>query len=105
MKINRSLISVVLILTACSQALPQATASDRALMRAALALFERERVAAPVRLVGFGVSGLDETGDGPRWLFQELTEERDEQLDAAVDRLRARFGRGAVRRASSLGAA
>jgi DNA polymerase-4 len=86
-------------------ALPQASSADRTLVRAAATLFEREQVRRPVRLVGFGMSGLDDSGDGPRWLFQEFTETRDQQLDAAVDQLRARFGSQVVRRASGLGAA
>jgi DNA polymerase-4 len=83
-------------------ALPQATSADRVLLRAGLTLLEREKLAQPVRLIGFGVSGLGGADEGPRWLFQEFTDERDEQLDAAVDRLRARYGVQAVRRAASL---
>ena len=83
------------------------THADRDLVRCAVELLERERVRRPVRLVGFGVSDFgedDETqGELPLPLFERGPEPaRVERLDQAVDRLRERFGRGAVRRASAI---
>jgi DNA polymerase-4 len=87
--------------------LPQPTHADRDLVQCAVALFEREKVSRPVRLVGFGTSGFEE-GDarqgelalGP---FESAPEPaKVERLDEAVDSVRARFGTAAVRRGSAL---
>lgn len=87
--------------------LPGATNADRALMDCAFRLFERERIARPIRLIGFGVSNLapaSADGGAPAQseLFGELDplprRDRDQRLDQAVDRLRQTFGRNAVRR-------
>jgi len=61
-----------------------------------------------VRLIGFGVADLVSPADAaPRqpMLFPELdhaaappTRERDQRIDRVVDRLRANFGRDAIRR-------
>jgi nucleotidyltransferase/DNA polymerase involved in DNA repair len=78
---------------------PRAVASDRALMDCALGLLEKEKIAAPVRLLGFGVSGFDGGNDtGQLYLFQEKADARDERVDAAVDHLREKFGREIIRR-------
>ena len=94
------------------------TASDTALIRATLALFDRQRVTRPLRLVGMGVSGLrtpEEAGGAAAppvqpLLFPEAAEEAGapadtpaatagrQRLDQAVDRLRARFGTGVLKR-------
>ena len=87
--------------------LPGATNADRALMDCAFRLFERERIARAIRLIGFGVSNLapaSASGAPPAQpeLFGEMDplprRERDQRLDQAVDRLRRTFGRDAVRR-------
>lgn len=87
--------------------LPRSTHADRDLVQCAVALFEREKVSRPVRLVGFGTSGFEE-GDarqgelalGP---FESAPEPaKVERLDEAVDSVRARFGSAAVRRGSAL---
>ncbi len=88
-------------LTVCQSAVPADT--DRALMTAARELWQRARCERPVRLVGFGVANLvdpeDEATVQPE-LFAPPPETagRDRQLDAAVDRLRARFGREILKR-------
>jgi DNA polymerase-4 len=87
------------------QSLPSPTDSDRVLLAAALALFARQSLPQPIRLIGFGVSGLLEQGMENTLrqpsLFREETEndpERDRALDQAVDELRALYGDRILRR-------
>ncbi len=79
--------------------------SDRRLIACALALFERECVQRPIRLVGFGVSNLaapDRDVPAQQFLFAELAgkglDDRNQRLDRAVDALRGSFGSSAVQR-------
>jgi len=79
--------------------------SDRALLRAARVLFEREPLPQPVRLIGFGVSNLVHAGaeacEEQPSLFAEPAASRpktDQRLDTAVDRVRDRFGDRAILR-------
>lgn len=76
---------------------------DFSLFEEALSLFDRERLVAPVRLVGFGVSSLvDGEGQGELDLFggggATPLKERREKLSDAVDSLRRKFGRDVFRR-------
>ncbi len=87
---------------------PAPTDTDRELRQAARLLWEREGIRRPVRLIGFGVSDLVAPADAaPRQplLFPEFdrsaappTRARDQRIDRVVDRLRANFGRDAIRR-------
>ena len=85
--------------------LPSPIANDRRLMSCALELFEQQRIARPVRLIGFGMSDLchavDAMGNQPL-LFPEMApgqdSEKDRRLDRAVDRIRDQFGSGSLRR-------
>jgi DNA polymerase IV len=52
----------------------------------------------PVRLLGFGVQGLDDRGRSQRQLFGETERERHRQLDRVADQISKRFGRLAIRR-------
>ncbi len=85
-------------------ALPEPTDSDRALIRAAQALYEKAGIKGPLRLLGFGVSNLIAPGDIPPIqpaLFDEPVPEnrkKNERLDKAVDALRAKFGKTAIKR-------
>lgn len=54
---------------------------------------------APLRLIGVSVSALEQQSDSEA-LFVDPIVERQRRLDGACDRVRARFGRGAVRRAA-----
>ena len=56
----------------------------------------------PVRLVGMGVSGLDDTGQVQCLLFDQDDRQKQTRLDSVVDRLKERFGTDALRRGSSL---
>jgi len=79
---------------------------DITLRETALELFRKEALHSPVRLIGFGVSGLRRTADSQQLdFFQTLekkTSTRREQLSRTVDRIRERFGRKSLRRGSSL---
>ncbi len=82
----------------------QAARDDFTLFSYAERLFDAERLVAPVRLVGFGVTGLvTEPGQQELDLFGGgsaggAAQERKEKLSAAVDALRARLGPDAVKR-------
>lgn len=69
---------------------------DRSLMDAAFALFQKERLKAPVRLIGFGVSGfIDQTTPEQPLLFEpdkKPPRKKCEQLAKVADSLRGRFG-------------
>ncbi len=72
---------------------------DFSLRAAARALFDAERLLEPVRLVGFGVSGLVD-GPGPATLFDEIEggAGRRERLSRVMDEINRRYGTGAIRR-------
>ncbi len=83
----------------------QASCDDFTLLEYARTLFDRERLIAPVRLIGFGVTGLqEEPGQQELDLFgsgaggKGTDQERKERLSAAVDALRAKLGTDAVKR-------
>jgi nucleotidyltransferase/DNA polymerase involved in DNA repair len=80
--------------------LSTATNDSSAIASAALQIFEREWGGRAVRLIGVGVSGFM-GAQQQRSLFDQ-PDERSERLDAAMQALRARFGPGAIRRASDI---
>jgi DNA polymerase-4 len=63
-----------------------------------LALFEKVWDRRPLRLVGVGGSNLVQPGRQLRLFEQE--DRRQAQLDAALDRIRAKYGSSSIRRAS-----
>lgn len=89
------------------QRLDPPTHQDRRLIDAGFELLTREKSGQPVRLVGFGVSGLSGEADDADLiqpdLFgeadgQQAEDERNVELDAAVDAIRQQFGTGGVKR-------
>lgn len=87
-----------------SRTLPEPIASDRAIHAAALALLRtlRQRRRGPVRLLGISLAKLSTDADeaaAPLTLFaaEPLDSARDRKLSAAADRVRERFGAGALR--------
>ncbi len=76
----------------------------REITRAALDLLHRrtEAGARPVRLVGVGVMDLECGGGEQRSLFADGARAREEVLEGLADRIRARYGRGAMVRGSTL---
>jgi DNA polymerase-4 len=87
-----------------SQTLPEPTDMTDELWRAADELLRRRLPAAhlPVRLLGMGVSGLDDTGLVQGMLFDGQRREKQSRADAVADQIKERFGTGAIRRASGL---
>lgn len=82
-------------------------ASDRELWRCARTLWEREAVRRPIRLIGFGVGQLETLerdtacDELPLEFFRTASDadrDKQRQLDRAVDAVRRRFGRQALRR-------
>jgi len=53
--------------------------------------------ARPLRLLGFGVSGLSDQGSGQRPLFADPEEEKQKRLDQAFDAIRNRYGSKALK--------
>ncbi|MBQ6247853.1 MAG: DNA polymerase IV [Kiritimatiellae bacterium] len=83
----------------------QAACDDFTLLEYARTLFDRERLVTPVRLIGFGVTGLqEEPGQQELDLFgsgaggKGTDQERKERLSATLDALRAKLGKDAVKR-------
>lgn len=56
----------------------------------------------PVRLLGFGVSGLDRPRAVQQQLFADPLRERHQQLDRVTDQIAEKFGRKAIRRSTGL---
>ena len=56
----------------------------------------------PVRLVGMGISGLDDRGLVQGMLFDGEEREKQSRVDEVADQVKERFGAGAIRRGSGL---
>jgi DNA polymerase-4 len=85
-----------------SKTLPEATDVDADLIAVSRELFRRTwKSGAPVRLIGMGVSGLDEA-QGQVSLLEAERRERARQALAAVDRIRDRFGEKSVQLAAGM---
>jgi DNA polymerase-4 len=86
-----------------AQSLPEPTDVTASLWAAARDIFDRWAAAQfrPVRLIGVSVSHL--AGEAAQLrLFEHPADQKQRRLDAAVDAIRARFGRAAVWRAGRL---
>jgi DNA polymerase-4 len=56
----------------------------------------------PVRLLGIGVCGLDDTRLVQGLLFDQEDRQKQGRVDAVADQIRDRFGKASLRRGSSL---
>ncbi|HEX8691301.1 MAG TPA: DNA polymerase IV [Longimicrobium sp.] len=84
-----------------SRTVPEPLESDRAIFAVARALLRqlRGRRRGGIRLLGVGVSRLGAEDEAEPMLFDAeggVESERDRRLSLATDRLRSRFGKGAV---------
>jgi DNA polymerase-4 len=81
--------------------LPAPTNITDELLQAGLQLLETKLPAQhlPVRLLGFGVSGLDGSALAQRQLFDEPQRQKQQALDQVADSIAAKFGKTALRRA------
>jgi DNA polymerase-4 len=57
-----------------------------------------KKLAGPLRLLGFGASGLHKSGAGQRQLFAEPDQQKQKRLDKAFDEIRKKFGHDALKR-------
>jgi len=87
-----------------SQTMPEPTDITHELWRVADEMLCHRLPAGhlPVRLLGMGVGGLDDTGLVQGFLFDQGERKKQAGLDAATDQIRERFGSSALRRAASL---
>jgi DNA polymerase-4 len=83
---------------------PQPVATGDEIYQAALKLLAARDPRLTVGTLGVGVSGLSDAGGGQLDLFTSSAPRRD-RLEAAVDRIRDRFGEDAVQRSRLLGRA
>jgi len=56
----------------------------------------------PVRLIGMGVSGFDESGLRQKMLFDQDERQKHANLDTVADQIRERFGSSALQRGTSV---
>jgi DNA polymerase-4 len=87
-----------------SRTLPVATDVTREIFETAWALFEALGTGERIRLVGVRVEGLSPVDAAPRQLTLGERDSGWREADRAADAAAARFGQGAVRPASLLGA-
>ncbi len=82
----------------------QGTATDHKLLECSLKLFDAQDIGRPIRLIGFGVSGLrgpnEESQQQPELFALPDTpnQKKHKALDKAVDKIREKFGRDALKR-------
>jgi DNA polymerase-4 len=83
-----------------SATLEQPTQVTQHLWDQARLLFDQwhQKSAAPLRLLGFGVSGLSAEGTGQQLLFDNLAEQKKQKkLDTAFDTIRQKYGDDALK--------
>ena len=83
-----------------SSTIGKATNVTEILWQKAKAVFLKwhKKSAGPLRLLGFGTSGLIVEGTGQKELFVNKEEEKQKRLDKAFDKIKDRYGDDAVRR-------
>ncbi len=83
-----------------SKTFRQPSCATGTLWKAARAIFKKWQFEAqgPLRLIGFSASGFELHETDQQLLFQNHDEEKQDRLDVALDSIRKRFGKDALRR-------
>jgi DNA polymerase IV len=84
---------------------PEPVATGDEIYQAALKLLAARDPRLTVGTLGVGVTGISDAGSGQLDLFNAAAPPRGDRLEAAVDRIRDRFGEDAVQRSRLLGRA
>ena len=89
-----------------SHTLPAATHQTKQVWQAVLELFDKamDNETRPLRLVGVGVSGLNNEAHRPQVqsdMFDQSIDTRQTQLDEVADAIKSRFGSTGIRRGTS----
>lgn len=84
-----------------SSTLDSPTAITKILLEKAGLLLEQwhRRSAGPLRLLGFGASGLSPAGSGQQLLFSSPEDEKQKKVDAVFDQIREKYGRDSLKHA------
>ncbi|HEX2878342.1 MAG TPA: hypothetical protein VHO25_02280, partial [Polyangiaceae bacterium] len=82
-----------------AKTLKEPTADGRVIHKTALEAWDKEALKEPVRLLGISVSNLISEGAGQLDLFAGPPR-KDERLGPALDKIRERFGKTAIYRAT-----
>jgi DNA polymerase-4 len=87
-----------------SHTLDQPTNTTFLLWQEAERLFNQwhRKSAAPLRLLGFGASGLSPKGTGQQLLFSDPEEEKQKKIDSAFDTIRKKYGDDSLKRGNIL---
>jgi DNA polymerase-4 len=89
-----------------SHTLSEATQQTSQVWQAVVELFDKamDREIRPLRLVGVGVSGLNDEAQRPQIqtdMFDQAKDTRQTQLDEVADAIKSRFGSNGIRRGTS----
>lgn len=70
------------------------------LLREATDVFDgwHKKSGGPLRLLGFGTSGLSAEGSGQQLLFSDPEDEKQKNIDSALDLIREKYGEGSLKR-------
>lgn len=83
-----------------SATLDRPTHTTQTLLYAAQEVFNEwhKKSAGPLRLLGFGTSGLSAEGSGQQLLFADPEEEKQKKLDTTFDKIREKYGDDSLKR-------
>jgi len=76
------------------------TATTQTLLIQVKQLFSQwyQKAASPLRLLGFGTSGLSSEGTDRQLLFSDPQDEKQKSIDSAFDKIREKYGQNSLKR-------